>query len=190
MTIHMKTLKPYLLLTAFEVIAIAAGAKPIEIDPQQSKVEVAVSCTMDSFVGKLEKYQANVDCDPAAALPAKADVSFDFADLKTGKTDRDAAMLKWLQYDTNRTASFHLTSWQQAGTTNIAVGELTIHGVSLTVQMPVLVKRDDVAWDISGQATFDYVDFKLPKIRKALFLTVDPKLQVKFHLVGKIAVVK
>jgi hypothetical protein len=31
----------------------------------------------------------------------------------------------------------------------------------------------------------DYRDFQLPVIRKALVLTVDPYLTVKFQLVGK-----
>lgn len=166
-------------------VAITTRAAQLEIDPQQSKVEVVVSSTVDSFVGHLDKYQANIECDPAAVLPARADVSFDFADLKTGNTDRDAAMLKWLGYDSNRIASFHLMSWKQSGNTNIATGELMIHGVKQSVQMPVVIKQGNNAWDISGQAFIDYRDFNLPKIRKALILTVNPKLVVRYHLVGK-----
>ena len=180
-----KCLTLFSLMAGFAAVAIRAA--PLEIDPQQSKIEVAVSCSMDSFVGRLEKYQAVVECEPKAALPAKADVSFDFADLKTGDKGRDAAMLLWLGYSSNRTASFHLTGWNQAGTTNIALGNLTIHGVTVAVQMPTLVQHDDSGWDISGQTAFSYRDFKLPHIRKALVLTVHPKLIVTFHLVGKIA---
>lgn len=141
---------------------------------------------MDSFVGKLDQYQATVECDPTAVLPARADFSFDFAELKTGSKDRDIAVLKWPEYATNRTASFHLTGWQEAGTNNIALGQLTIHGVTLAVQMPAIVKPHDTSWDISGQTAFDYHEFKLSKIRKALVLTVDPRSKVKFHLAGKI----
>jgi polyisoprenoid-binding protein YceI len=186
----MRILTIVLLAAGFATLAITARAAQLQIDPHQSKVEVAVSCSMDSFVGQVEKFQAVVECDPATALPARADVSFDFADLKTGKKDRDSAMLKWLEYDSNHLASFHLTGWTQVGTTNIALGELKIHGVTVTVKMPAAVKRDDTDWDIFGQAVLDYRDFKLPKIRKALVLTVDPKLKVKFHLVGKIVTAK
>jgi polyisoprenoid-binding protein YceI len=186
----MKFLSVILLVAGFATIAITASAAPLEINPQQSKVEVAVSCTIDSFVGHLEKYQAIVDCDPTVALPVKADVSFNFADLKTGNKDRDAAMLKWLEYDTNQTAAFHLTGWHQAGITNIALGQLMIHGVTMPVQMPVVVKHADTAWDISGETIVNYSDFKLPKIRKALLLTVDSKLKVMFHLMGKIVTTK
>jgi len=182
----MKYLNVALLAVGFVARAITASAASLEIDPQQSKIEVAVSSTIDSFVAHLDKYEATVDCDSSVPLPAKADVNFNFADLKTGNTDRDAAMLKWLEYDANPTATFHLTGWSQAGTTNIASGQLTIHGVSTAVHMPAVVTHTGTTWNISGQTTFDYRDFKLSKIRKALFLTVDPHLTVKFHLSGKI----
>ena len=80
-----------------------------------------------------------------------------------------------------------MTGWQQSGTTNLAVGELTIHGVKKSIQMPVTAKNINGIWDITGEADFDYRDFNLPKIRKMLVLVVDPHLQVTFHLVGKIS---
>ncbi len=174
------------LATGLGVWPLAARAGTLQIDPGQSKIEVAVHSTIDSFVAHLDKYQANVACDPAVPLPAKADLSFDFADLKTGNPDRDAAMLKWLAYDQNPRGTFHLTGWSQAGTTNIASGQLTIHGVSVPVQMPATVTHDGTTWDISGQTTFDYRDFQLSKIRKLFVLTVDPRLTVTFHLSGQV----
>ena len=65
-----------------------------------------------------------------------------------------------------------------------------IHGVTQEVQMPVTVTHTGSIWDISGQTTLDYRDFKLSKIRKALVLTVNPKVRVTFHLVGRLAVPK
>jgi polyisoprenoid-binding protein YceI len=178
----------------FEVLFVAMGcaaatspmrAAPLEIDPRQSKIEVAVSCTMDSFVGHLERFQSTIEWDPSAPLPAKADVSFDFGDLKTGNNDRDLAMLKWLRYETYPTASFHLTTWTQTGGTNIAQGQLIIHGVTTVVQIPVALTRDQTARGIFGEVVIDCRDFKLPRIRKALLLTVNPKLRVKFQLIGR-----
>ena len=184
--LEMKYLIILLLATGLGGWPLAAGAGTLEIEPQKSKIEVAVHSTIDSFVAHLDKYQANVDCDPAVPLPADADLSFDFADLKTGNPDRDTAMLKWLAYDANPMGIFHLTGWSQSGTTNIAFGQLTIHGVSVAVQMPATVTHDGTTWDISGQATFDYRDFKLSKIRKLFVLTVDPRLTVTFRLSGQV----
>lgn len=176
-----------LMSAMLSALAAAATASPLEIDSHQSKIAVSVSATAHSFAGQLQKYDARIECDAQAALPTKADVSFNFADLKTGNTSRDEAMLKWLEYTNSPTASFHLTGWKQNGATNIALGELTLHGVSKEIQMPAVIKHDGDAWDISGEAEFDHRDFKLSRIRKALILTVDPHLKVTFHLVGKLS---
>jgi polyisoprenoid-binding protein YceI len=180
----MKKLNALLTTAIFTGVAAIAGAAPLEIDYKQSKIDVAVTATIDSFVGHLDKYNASVDCG-ATNLPTQAKVTFNFGDLKTGKTDRDAEMLKWLEYTTTPTATFTLTGWKQSGTTNLALGELTIHGVKKNIEMPVAVKDTAGNWDIAGTADFDYRDFNLPKIRKMLMLVVDPHLTVTFHLVGK-----
>ena len=179
----------YLALSAavFAAVYMRASPAPLEIDPRRSSVEVDVSSTVDSFVGRLEKYQAVIEGDPKVALPTRAELSFDLADLKTGNKDRDAAMLKWLHYESHRTASFQLTGWKQKGGVNMALGQLTINGVRVEVEMLTAVNHHDAEWDISGQTVVDYLSFDLPKIRKALVLTVDPHLTIKFHLVGTIA---
>jgi polyisoprenoid-binding protein YceI len=186
----MKLFNVVLITVTFAGLAARTGAAPLELDQHQSKIEVAVSATIDSFVGHLEKYSATVDCEAATNLPTRAAVSFDFSDLKTGKPDRDAEMLKWLEYTTNPKATFALTRWQQSGTTNLAVGELTIHGVKKSIEMPVIAKNTGDNWDITGEADFDYRDFELPKIRKMLLLVVDPHLKVTFHLIGKLPAAK
>ena len=77
--------------------SFSALAEPLQIDYAQSRIEVAVNTTASPFVGRLEKYKAAVECGTDSAMPTKADISFDFKDLKTGIKGRDAHMLKWLQ---------------------------------------------------------------------------------------------
>lgn len=186
----MKLFNVTLASATFAVLAAICSAAPLAVDYQQSKIDVAVTCTIDSFIGHLEKYEAAVDCEAATNLPSQTTVSFSFSDLKTGNPDRDVEMLKWLDYPANPKATFALTGWQQSGTTNLALGELTIHGVKKTIQMPVTIEHTADNWDITGTAAFDYRDFNLPKIRKMLMLVVDPHLKVTFHLVGKMAAAK
>lgn len=161
-----------------------AHAGQLTLDRKQSKIEVAVSATVDSFVGQLEKYQADIDCAPAVSLPDKASVTFDFKDLKTGNSSRDQEMLKWLDYSLQPSCSFTLTNWKTVGTTNFAEGTITIHGVKKTIEMPVTVGNTGTNCSITGTADLNYRDFDLPIIRKMLVLTVDPHLHVAFHLVG------
>ena len=146
------------LLLAFN----CARAQTMSLDGKQSQIKVAVSATIDSFTGQLEKYQADIDWPRHAILPDKASVSFDFKDLKTGNPKRDQAMLTWLDYPSQPDCTFTLTGWEMLGITNYAKGTIT------------------------GTADLNYRDFNLPVIRKMLFLTVDPHLHVLFHLVGTV----
>jgi polyisoprenoid-binding protein YceI len=171
-------------LPALLLVLNDAHAELLSLDRQQCKIEVAVSSTIDSFVGQLEKYQANIDCSPTSSVPAQASVTFDFKDLKTGNPSRDTEMLKWLDYPAKPSCNFILTNWKTSGTTNYAEGTLAIHGVKKAVEMPVVVTSTGTNWIITGTADFNYRDFDLPIIRKMLVLTVDPNLHVAFHLVG------
>jgi polyisoprenoid-binding protein YceI len=162
-----------------------AGAAPIEIDYSKSSVEVAVNATVDSFVGRLQKYTASIDCETNSDFPSRAEIRFDFKDLATGDKGRDAAMLQWLEYSDHREAGFALLSWRISNSTNYVIGVFKMHGVERELEIPVARRRDGLSWEIAGQAKLDYRDFKLPKIRKALLLTVDPKLVVTFHLMGR-----
>jgi polyisoprenoid-binding protein YceI len=183
----MKTARLIFVLATLSAFAVLAKAAPLEIDFAKSKITVLVDATAHSFTGTLESYDARIECDPEADLPARTDVSFNFLALKTGNPKRDAAMLEWLEYTNQPTASFHLTGWKQNGTTNISLGDLTIHGVKRGIEMPAVVKHEGDTWKISGEACFDHRDFGLPRIRKALLLTVNPQLKVTFHLVGKLS---
>jgi polyisoprenoid-binding protein YceI len=175
------------LLFLLALVRGLAVAAQFEIDQTQSRIEVAVNSTVGSFMGKLEKYQAALEYEPPQFLPTKADLTFDFKDLKTGNRERDAHMLKWLQHSRNPTASFHLKSWRQEGGGAVAVGELTIHGVHREIQMPVVAERQGDDYNIDATVELDYRDFGLPKIRQALLFSVDPHLKIRVHLVGRVA---
>jgi polyisoprenoid-binding protein YceI len=174
------------LLVLLDGLCSPAAAALLQIDQSKSRIEVAVNSTVSSFTGKLEKYQAAIECDLARPLPTNAQVTFDFKDLKTGVAGRDEHMLKWLQYSKNPKASFYLTDWKRNGEESLAQGQLTIHGVQRTIQIPVIVKRQNDTYDIEGAVSLDYRDFGLPRIRSALVFSVDPRLKIKFHLLGKI----
>ena len=170
------------LLLAFN----CAHAQTMSLDGKQSQIKVAVSATIDSFTGQLEKYQADIDWPRHAILPDKASVSFDFKDLKTGNPKRDQAMLTWLDHSSQPDCTFTLTGWEMLGTTNYAKGTITIHGVKREIAMPVTVEHNGTTGTITGTADLNYRDFNLPIIRKMLFLTVDPHLHVLFHLAGTV----
>jgi hypothetical protein len=48
------------------------------------------------------------------------------------------------------------------------------------------VKKEGEWVTIDGKAMMNYEDFKLPLIRAMAVMTVNPKLNIRFHVVGKI----
>jgi polyisoprenoid-binding protein YceI len=174
-------------LTATLLPLTQAHAAALTLDPKQSKIEVAVTATVDSFVGQLEKYQADINCTPTAHLPTTASVTFDFKDLKTGNPSRDTEMLGWLDYKNNPAGSFMLNNWKTLGTNHWAEGALTIHGVKKIIAMPVTITVTGANWNIAGSADINYRDYDLPIIRKMLLLTVAPHLHITFNLTGTLA---
>jgi polyisoprenoid-binding protein YceI len=77
-------------------------------------------------------------------------------------------------------------SWVDEKGNRHAMGNLTIKGVSKTISFPFTSRKDGDWVTIDGKATLNYEDFSLPIIRAMAVMTVDPKLTVRFHIVGQI----
>jgi polyisoprenoid-binding protein YceI len=165
-----------------------AGDRPLAMDRGQSKLEVAVHASMDSFIGQLERFDSAVTVADDGRVTA-ARVAFHFRDLHTGKEKRDVAMHAWQHTDEFPDGSFVLTSLEPATSPEggfVAVGRLTLHGVVRDVRFPVSVLREAERYVIDGEAALDTRDFGLPVIRMRAVLKVDPVVKVRFHLVGKV----
>jgi polyisoprenoid-binding protein YceI len=155
----------------------------LKIDRSRSFVDVDVKVTMDSFTGHLDAYDVKASVDDAGKIKS-AIFTFKFSDLKTGKPDRDAEMIKWLgggepegRYEMGNLA---LTPDGQGQVS----GRLTFHGVTEVVEFPISVTRADGVYTITGETTVDYRHWNLKVIRKMMF-KVDPDVKVRFKLVGE-----
>ena len=168
--------------------AARAAETPLEIDAAQSRVEIGVKATVDSFTGKLERYDAAIVIDPTSAEVRSARFAFHFEDVKTGKADRDEEMRKWEDTAQNPDGVFTLASLAKGEDGGrVAIGTLVFHGRSREITFPVSITHDGGLYAIDGEATLDTRDFGLPVIKKFLLLKVDPSVTVRFHLQGKAA---
>lgn len=181
----------YRIGTVLGLLALAApgygGERQLVIEPAQTHVDVVVHATVDSFTGKLAKFDSAVAVgDDGRVLSAR--VAFNFRDVFTGKEGRDKAMHKWQDTDKFPDGVFVLTSLDSASTPDqgqIAIGRLTLHGVARELRFPVTVVRAGETYAIAGDATVDTREFGLPIIRMMAVLKVDPLVHVKFHLQGR-----
>jgi len=184
-------MKTVTLLLAAALALSARAAEPgqrLEIDHANSLVDIMVKATVDSFTGTLDAYTADIRVDPEGGRVLTATFNFQFADVKTGKEDRDAEMHEWQETERFPSGSYRLTALTRTTEGNLtATGDLTFHGVTRTLTFPVAVTTDRQSFAIDGEVGIDTRDFGLPVIRKFLVLKVDPVVQIRFHLQGDVA---
>lgn len=163
-----------------------AQASTLEVDKDRSRIQVDAKATGHTFTGTLEKYKASVTGDAASLKPEGFDLSWSFSDLKTDDEKRDTEMIKWLGGKAPKGGFKFTKSWTEKSGTTMGMGTLTIHGVSKTVSFPYTATQAGGWVTINGKVAMDYKDFGLPIIRSMAVMTVDPKLSVRFHIVGKV----
>lgn len=169
----------------FLLPALAAADRTLVLDPVQSRVEIGVKATVDSFTGKLAQPAAVVSLAPDGSV-ATARLAFKFRDILTGKEKRDRAMHDWQQSDTFPDGEFVLVSLAATAPGQFnARGRLTFHGVTRELVFPVTIALDQAVYAIDGEAVVDTREFGLPIIRMLGLLKVDPLVRVRFHLQGR-----
>lgn len=156
------------------------------IDPEASSVAVDVKASPPhSFTCDLQKYKAEIALGTDGNVNATT-FTFNLTDLETHNDSRNNKMFRWMNVDQFNTIQWTLKNVEVAGADVIAHGELTMHGVTLPVDIPFTTVMEGDIVTINGTADFDYMDFDLPKIRLVVF-TVKPELHVHFKLQGRLA---
>lgn len=161
-------------------------AATLDVDKERCRIQVDAKATGHEFTGDLKKYTIAVTGDDATLKPVTLNLAWEFGDLKTGDEKRDKEMIKWLGGGKPKGTFTFVKSWEETATGGKAQGLLTINGVPKSVSFSYAVKRDGEWVTIDGKVSMDYQDFKLPLIRSMAVMTVDPKLVVRFHVVGKV----
>jgi polyisoprenoid-binding protein YceI len=174
-----RLLGPLLLLPAF------ASAGTLKVDKAKSRIQVDAKATGHEFTGTLSDYTAKVTGDDSALAPTAVDLTWKFSDLKTAEEKRDKEMIKWLGGGAPEGSFTFTKTWTDKGNT-YAMGDLKIHGISKAISFPYTAKKEGTWMTIDGTASLDYQDFGLPIIRNMAVMTVNPKLSVRFHLVGEV----
>jgi polyisoprenoid-binding protein YceI len=180
---------PTLLLFCVLAGPLAAAGRPLTIERDQSRVDIAVHASVDSFTGQLARFEPTIAVDEGGRVTA-ARLEFHFLDVRTGKDGRDKAMHKWQETERFPDGLFVLASLESAAAPEaglVAIGRLTLHGVTRDLRFPCSVLREGEAYTIDGEAAIDTRDFGLPVIRMLAVLKVDPVVRVKFRLCGRVA---
>lgn len=183
----MKFIPALLGLCPLLALGLRAAELPLDLDAAQSRVEIVVKATMDSFTGSLDAYEADIRVDSASGEVGAAHVGFHFSDVKTGNADRDTEMHEWQGTRDHPDGAFTLAAIERDEKGGrIARGALEFHGVSRELRFPITVTHEGARYAVDGEAVVDTRTFGLPVIRKFMVLKVDPEVRVRFHLQGEV----
>jgi polyisoprenoid-binding protein YceI len=168
-------------------MATRANGAPFVMDRSESHVDIAIKSTLDSFVAHLEDFDVAITLNPENGEVESTAFHANLSAVKTGLTDRDHNMGVWLQTNEFPKVVFELRALDRSPNGALtARGRFQLHGQMRDIRFPVTVTVNGRLTTIEGTATLDTQDFGLPIIRFWV-LTVDPVVQVHFHLQGSLA---
>ena len=120
---------------------------------------------------------------------SKASFEIDLTTLKSDEDRRDNRVQGTLQTDQFPTATFELTQpiavddHTAAKASVDAVGDLTIHGVTKSVTIPIDAARNGDNLELVGSITFPMADYGITPPNVGGFVSVEPNATLEFKLV-------
>lgn len=188
MLVHMQK---YLFSILFLIVApLSLIATELIVDTEGSSVRVDVKASPPhSFTCDLQQYDASIDVDSSTGEINSAQLTFQLTDLETHNDKRNKKMLNWMDVEKFNTIRWTMTSVEEIDGQTVALGEMTMHGVTMAIDIPFTLSIAEGSYTLTGSVDFDYMSFDLPKIRLFLF-TVKPNLHVNFTLRGALASAK
>lgn len=170
------------LLFAAAAIRVASGA-PLSVDPASVHVEVDVRATAHAFTARVTAPELEIEGDAGGERITGARLRFRWESLKTGNLERDVELSKWAEAADQPFVTFVLTSIDRTADQPVAHGRLAMHGREIAVSFPFEIdERADGTRRLSGSLTLDHRDWGLPRIRRMLFLSVNPVVTARFAL--------
>lgn len=171
-------------LTLLTLLPSLLDARSFVVNEQRSVINLVVQATGHKVEGHVISFQADIDFPHREAFPESAVIRFGTDRLTTDHEERDAVMLKWLEPEKYPEVVFELDYWEGTGSTRLAYGSLTLHGVTRGVMIPITLSTQGSQIVLIGDTEINVKDFRLPKIRQAVVMAVSPTVEISFKLYG------
>ena len=182
---RMKTRTLLALLLASAAARVLPG-RELVIDDDRSFIQFAVAATGHHVEGHVISFQAEIDLDSGQDFPRSATLRFATRQLTTEHEERDAEMYKWLEADKYPNVIYKLDALEGRGSTRVAHGSLTFHGVTRSIDIPVTLSSVGPVITLTGETEVNTRSFRLNQFRRALVMTVAEDVTVTFTLVGRL----
>ncbi len=159
-----------------------ANDLPLLIDYERSSIEIsgkAFGFIPATFL--VEHFQAVVAASGNPIRLKKADFMFSYQDLKSGHEGRDRKIHNWLESKTYPEGRFTLRKIENEEGVLIAVGPLTLHGVSKEARFEYRIEENDGIISLNAVAKINYSDWGLPPLRIFIF-KIRPALKISLNI--------
>ena len=161
---HVQRLIPALACSlAFALMPTLASATQ-KIVPGQSEVAFVSKQMGVPVQGRFERFDGQVNVDPARPESGKVSFTVDLASAAIGTTETLTELKKpdWFDVAKFPSASFQSSSIKSLGNGKIDVtGKLTIKGISNEIHVPMTLAQQGDALKISGEFTIKRLDYKI-----------------------------
>lgn len=152
------------------LVAVLALSLPLpglavqKIVPGQSEVAFTSRQMNVPVQGKFERFDGQIDVDPAKPEAGKVTFTVDLASASIGTPETTTELKKpeWFDVAKSPQAVFQSTSIKSLGNGRIEVaGKLTIKGVSRDVQVPMTIARTGDLLKVAGEFTIKRLDYRI-----------------------------
>jgi polyisoprenoid-binding protein YceI len=150
------------LAAALLVVAAPATAAEWAVAPAKSAIKFSGVQVGAPFTGRFERFDAEVNFDPATPEAGHAVVLVDLASARTGDVQRDEALPQkdWFDVKSANQARFEATRFVDKGHGDYeAVGTLTIRGTSRPLTLPFHLTLDKGQAHATGHVGLVRTDF-------------------------------
>ncbi len=148
---------------AFALVPSLASATQ-KIVPGQSEVAFVSKQMGVPVQGKFERFDGQVNVDPARPEAGKVSFTVDLASAAIGTTETLAELSKpdWFDVAKFPSASFQSSSIKSLGNGKIDVTrKLTIKGISNEIHVPMTLAQQGDVLKVSGEFTIKRLDYKI-----------------------------
>lgn len=137
------------------------------------------------FQGTFNDFDGTIIFNPTDLPNSSADIRIGMKDIVTGDADRDSNIkgADWFDSENHPDSRFKTLQFEEAGEGKyIAVGELTIRGVTLPVSLPFTLDIQGNTAKMTGELTLNRLDFGIGKGEWEDEKTVGHNVKVRIDL--------
>ncbi len=132
------------------------------IIPSESSLTFTTTMYGTPFTGTFGDFNGEIIFDADNLAESKADIRIGLDNVKTGDADRDSSIVgaDWFDAASNPDAVFKTMKIEHAeGNSYVAIGELTLRGVTMPVSLPFTLDIKGDRAKMRGTASVDRMDF-------------------------------